>query len=310
VSSPPLVSIITPAYNAAPYIAETARSVLAQTYGNWEWIVVDDGSTDATREIIAGFDDSRLRLVHTEHSGLPAVARNRGMSQARGAYVAYLDADDIWLPDKLASQLACFDANPNVGLVFSQYRRLHEDRVTPNMGNVSNPGMLFADLVFANFICASTVVVRREPLGAHGLMDEDPAQRGTEDFELWLRLAPHVPFAYVPWPLVWYRVNAHGVSHKAVPITKGRILAVEKNLKRYPDEPVHPQMVGRRMEAWKQHWLAVAQSYDGVDQCGRRAFLHSLRNYPFNVRTWAGLALSFLGPALNRRLRRFAERVL
>lgn len=313
---PALVSIITAAYNAEAYIAATARSVFAQTYSHWEWIVVDDGSTDATREIIAAIADPRIRLVPAEHSGLPASARNRGVTESRGEYVAYLDADDVWTPDKLAAQMACFEEHPDVGLVFSKFRCFYQEvgrlakRSEPNARGVPNPSTMFAHLSVYNLICTSTVVVRRSLLDAHGLMDEDPRQRGSEDYELWLRLAPHVPFAWVERPLVNYRVHPHGLSARAVPTVEGRILALDKALRRNPNAPLHPQLTGRRLKAWKLFWLGHAQSYDGVERSGRRALWQSIRIHPRNGIAWVWLALSFLGPRLNARLRRLAYRIV
>jgi glycosyltransferase involved in cell wall biosynthesis len=315
-SDPALVSIITAAYNAEAHIAETIRSVLAQTYSHWEWIVVDDGSTDATREIVAAIADPRVRLVAAEHSGLPAAARNRGVTEARGKYVAILDADDVWTSDKLAAQMACFEAHPEAGLVFSRFRCFFQEvgrlakRSVPNTRGVSNPSTMFAHLCIYNLICTSTVIVRRSMLDAHGLMDEDPRQRGSEDYELWLRLAPHAPFAWVDRPLVHYRVHPAGLSARAVPIVEGRSLALDKALRRNPNAPLHPQLAGRRMEAWKLFWLGHAQSYDGVESSGRRALWRSIRIYPRNGVAWVWLALSFLGPRLNARLRRLAYRIV
>ena len=305
----PVVSIITPAYNAAPFIGETARSVLQQTFTGWEWIVVDDGSTDETCAIVEALQDPRIRLIRAEHSGLPAVARNRGVAEARGAYIAYLDADDLWLPEKLTLQIAAF--TDDIGVVLCEFQYLYgsslRERPFPDLRGVPNPGDMFSALSFANFICNSTVVVRRTLLDAHGAMDEDPRQRGTEDYELWLRLAAVTQFACVTRPLVWYRIHPHGVSRNARAITEGRILALEKAMTRRAT--IHPQLRGNGLAGWQAHWRGVAQSYDGADDRGRRQFIRALRLRP-HIRSLAGLLLSFLGPAINRRVRRLAERML
>ncbi|NJN90071.1 MAG: glycosyltransferase [Leptolyngbyaceae cyanobacterium SL_5_14] len=111
----PRVSVVIPAYNCAEYIAETIESVLNQTYHDYEIIVVDDGSTDATREVVKGYGD-RLQYTYQQNQGA-AAARNRGIRLARGELIAFLDGDDLFLPNKLAAQVACFDANPSVGMV-------------------------------------------------------------------------------------------------------------------------------------------------------------------------------------------------
>ena len=304
-----MISIVTPAYNAAAYLGETGRSVLAQTFRDWEWLIVDDGSTDATREVAAGFGDARVRPIAAAHSGLPAAARNRGLAEARGEFIAFLDADDRWLPGKLALQAACFDANPAAGLVFSRYRYFFEEwerpsRMTaPNLRDVPNPGMLYGRLFFHNLVALSTAVVRRALLDAHGGFDEDPRQRGTEDYELWLRLAPHAPFAFVDLPLMTYRLHARGLSRKAVPNAVGQLLAIEKAVARDgpPDDAAH-------LEAYKLFWLGHAQLRDGVAHCGRGALWTSLRMHPANTAALAWFAASFLGPKINATLRRLAYR--
>jgi glycosyltransferase involved in cell wall biosynthesis len=301
-----VISIVTPAYNAAAHLGETGRSVLAQSFGDWEWLIVDDGSTDATREIAAGFGDARVRLIAASHSGLPAVARNRGIAEARGEFIAFLDADDRWLPEKLALQMACFDAHSEAGLVFSRYRYFFEEwrrvsRMTaPNLRGVPNPGMLYDRLLFHNLVALSTAVVRRALLDAHGAFDDDPRQRGSEDYELWLRLAPHAPFAFVDRPLMLYRLHSGGVSHGAVPIAEGQLLAIDKAIARRG-------ATGHVVEADRLFWRGHAQLRDGVAHCGRGALWRSLRMRPRLI-TAAWLAASFLGAKLNAALRRFAYR--
>ena len=301
-----MISIVTPAYNAAAHIAETGRSVLSQTFADWEWLIVDDGSTDATRKIAAGFGDARVRLIASEHSGLPAVARNRGIAEARGEIIAFLDADDRWLPEKLALQQACFDAHPEAGLVFCRFRYFFDEwrrvsRMTaPNLRGVPNPGMLYGRLLFHNLVALSTAVVRRALLDAYGAFDDDPRQRGTEDYELWLRLAPHAPFAFVDRPLMIYRLHSGGVSRDAVPIAEGQLLAIDKAIARRGAP-------GEVAEVDRLFWRGHAQLRDGVARCGRAALWRSLRMRPRLV-TAAWLAASFLGAKLNAALRRFAYR--
>ena len=304
-----MISIVTPAFNAAAHLGETGRSVLAQTFRDWEWLIVDDGSTDATRDIAAGFGDARVRPIAAAHSGLPAVARNRGIAEARGEFIAFLDADDRWLPEKLALQAACFDANPAAGLVFSPYRYFFEEwqrpsRMTaPNLRGVPNPGMLYSRLFFHNLVALSTAVVRRTLLDAHGGFDEDPRQRGTEDYELWLRLAPHALLAFVDRPLMIYRLHAGGLSQKAVANAEGQLLALEKAIARsgLPDG-------GEHLDVFKLFVRGHAQLRDGVAHCGRGALWKSIRMHPANPTALAWFTASFLGPKINAALRRFAYR--
>ena len=117
----PQVSVVIPAYNCAAYVGQACDSVLSQTYTDWEIIVVDDGSKDDTRLVLDKYGDRRVRYVYQENQGV-SLARNHGIQLARGEFVAFLDADDFFLPDKLASQIAVFAAQPNLGIVHSGWR--------------------------------------------------------------------------------------------------------------------------------------------------------------------------------------------
>lgn len=311
----PVVSILTPAYNAARHFPATAASVLAQTYPDWEWIVVDDGSTDGTPDVVERVGGGRVRLVRGAHTGLPAAARNVAFAHARGEYIAYLDADDIWLPEKLALQVACFSAHPEAGLVFSRYywywsephERLRR-KPEPDLSGLENPGWLFPRLALDNAICTSAAVVRRRVVEEHGLMDEDPAQRGTEDYEYWLRLAPHVRFAWVDAPLVHYRIHPQGISRQATRNARGQVLALEKALARLGEPP--PELPERKTEARKRYWVGKGQVRDGELREGRAALVASLRLDAGNRAAWVWLAFSLLGRWGSRTFVRLLERVL
>lgn len=124
-----LVSIVMPAHNSEKYIEDAIRSVLAQTYKNWELLVVDDASTDATVAVVERFAkiDPRVKLFRNEHpDGYPATPRNMAVDMAEGRYIAFLDSDDMWLPGKLEEQLPFFDLSPEIGVVFSNYEKVDE----------------------------------------------------------------------------------------------------------------------------------------------------------------------------------------
>ena len=125
----PLVSIITPCYNAAPFISQAIESVLAQSFGDWEMIIVDDCSSDDSLLIIQEYAriDSRIRYLRTDKpSGSPTLPRNMGIKEAKGRYIAFLDSDDIWLPNKLSDQLKVFEKS-EVAIVFSNYEKVNLD---------------------------------------------------------------------------------------------------------------------------------------------------------------------------------------
>lgn len=182
----PLVSIVTPAFNAADTIGPCIASVAGQTHADWEHLVADDGSTDATAAIAeaAAMQDARVRLLRAEANGGAAVARNRALATARGRFVAFLDADDLWLPRKLETQLTAI-ADQGAALSYGSYY------VTPRIGAAPQrfflpPAQLsYAELLQGCPIGCSTVMIDRDAAGAIVM----PGMRRGQDWALWLSLA-------------------------------------------------------------------------------------------------------------------------
>jgi teichuronic acid biosynthesis glycosyltransferase TuaG len=217
-----LVSIIMPAYNAGRYVADSVRSVLAQTYAGWELLVVDDGSTDDTAEVVGRFvaDDPRVRCLKRPNGG-QAAARNTGLGEARGDLVAFLDSDDLWLPGKLEAQLAVMDkAGADLvytdGYIFSEDgAEWAEERFYIVPGRVGGAEM-FRLLFASNRIGTLSVLVRRERLDAVGLFDEDRAYQNCEDYDLWMRLAKAgATFYGMSEKLMRYRRHAAATTYRA-----------------------------------------------------------------------------------------------
>jgi glycosyltransferase involved in cell wall biosynthesis len=214
------ISVIIPVFNTERLVAEAIRSVLAQTHEDFELILVDDGSTDGSAAVCAGFDDPRIRLVRQQNRGL-AGARNAGIRHARGDLLAFLDADDAWMPDKLVRHLDHLGSHPEVGVSFSHSAlmddagRLTGRYQTPPGGDVS-PGQLLMDNPVAN---GSTPVVRREALDAIAFDRGercwfDPELRRVEDLDCWLRIALSTSWriACLPEVLTVYRLSSAGLS--------------------------------------------------------------------------------------------------
>ncbi len=173
------ISVVIPAYNAAPYVARAIESVLAQTVRPTEVIVVDDASSDATAQVVERYGPP-VRLLRRAANGGPAAARNTGIAAAQGEWIALLDADDAWLPRKLERQGPWLD-DPTVGLVHALWTIVD--------GQVPPPVVTFSHLWEHNRIVASSVVVRRIALETVGGFDESPSLIALEDYNLWLRLA-------------------------------------------------------------------------------------------------------------------------
>ncbi|MCX6357533.1 MAG: glycosyltransferase [Candidatus Aureabacteria bacterium] len=206
--SSPSVSVIIAAYNCALYIPAAIRSVRAQTYRDFEIIVIDDGSTDGTPEAVRQFPG--IQYLRQENSG-PAAARNRGIASSDADYIAFLDSDDLWKRDKLALQMELLERDPSLAFVYSDVEFFQDDFVFPRKKAkriVVDPPDAFADLLFSNHIITSSVIAHRSCLKRTGLFDE--SLRMCEDWDLWLRLARRYPMGHVPRVLTGYRF--HGAN--------------------------------------------------------------------------------------------------
>jgi len=200
-SATPRVSIITPVWNRASLVQQAVASALAQTFTNFELIIADDGSTDDSAARAMSSGDPRVSVLRLEHSGSPAVTRNAALRHARGRYVAFLDSDDQWLPDKLAQQVRLLDARRDAGLVFGLASYFGESRERGEVGPKAQrvPESIFDLLLMqGNFIQVSTVLVRREICELLGGFDESEAFRAVEDYDLWLRVTKRYPALFIP----------------------------------------------------------------------------------------------------------------
>ncbi len=207
------VSIIIPAYNSREYIGKAIESATSQSFKNIEIFVVDDGSTDGTKDAVESYiRDSKIRYIHQENKG-PAAARNLGISKSSGEFIAFLDADDIWLPDKLEQQMPLFD-DPEVALVFSDTEIFGDGFPFKKHSEFSRfaRGDVYAKLIMGNFIPTSSVVVRRVAMDEAGGFDEDKKISIGEDYFLWLMIARKYKFDFSPESLVKYRIHGGQTS--------------------------------------------------------------------------------------------------
>lgn len=221
----PAVSVVIPTYNHAPMLREALRSVLAQTFVNWEAVVVNNFSDDDTIEVVNSFGDQRIRLVNFRNHGVIAASRNEGIREARAELVAFLDSDDCWYPEKLTR---CIDAlMPGVDLVCHGERWLKDSRPFRQVfyGPAEKSG--YRSLLFeGNCLSTSAVVVRKEALEKVAGFREDQAMVTAEDYELWLRLArDNRHFVFLDEILGEYRLHEANAS-KAVQRHMQAVLAV------------------------------------------------------------------------------------
>ena len=205
-----LVSVIMPAYNAGEYIAESIESVINQTYKNWELIIIDDGSTDNTAAIINQFNsEPRIRYIYQEN-GRQGKARNLGIRNSLGKYIAFLDADDKWTPNKLSLQTEVLAGDNNIELLFSQGYNLTGNQVADldtdvkKLWNSDN----FSEFIFHNRIPILSVLVKKQALEQAGGFSEKDNIQNVEDYHLWLKLLlNNKQFRSIPDRLFYYRIH-------------------------------------------------------------------------------------------------------
>jgi glycosyltransferase involved in cell wall biosynthesis len=289
----PLVSVVIATYNMARFLPLAVRSVLDQTYRQVEVLVVDDGSQDDTRALIQPLlDDRRVRYLYQENRG-QAAAKNHGVREARGAYIAFLDADDLWVPEKLESQLPLFEASEKTGVVYSRIayvdeagRRNGAPEYSLHRGRVSDQLLVF------NFVGFGTSVVRRECFERLGHFDE--SMRMGIDYDLWLRFSTEYEFDYVDCPLLLYRLWAGQMSNNCRRRYSSGIAIMTRFLERFPDT-VQPTW---QRKAWAHTYVGygrcVRDTHGGV-LAAARLYMRALRHQPTYAAAWKGLVGTILG---------------
>ena len=285
------ISVIIPAYNSGLFLAEAIESVLTQQNVDVEAIVVNDGSTDNTLEIASGFGE-RIEVITQKNSGV-AASRNIGAARAKGEYLAFLDADDIWLPDKLALQIQ---------KIQSGFPVVYSNRY--NFGQIGDLPLIQSDimelpegniwklLLSGNMITTSSIVIKKEIFEEFdGFNSELPS---CEDWDLWLRCAEKYPIGCCPEPLVKYRVHPGGISRNYVRMNKMRQLVIQRALTSAKGSALSGQEK-RKITAgiWSSSGWEAA-----VDKNYCYAFAYYLRALsftPFNYRLWYDVARIIAG---------------
>ena len=207
-----LVSIITPAYNSAKFIAETIQSVQNQTHENWEMIVVDDGSSDETVAIVQAFidKDKRIQCYKLAQNSGPAVARNFAIEKAKGAFMTFIDADDIWFPNFIENSIKTIEKT-GVSFVFSSYKRSNENLEFVYSDFIVPQKVTYTDILKSNSISCLTAFVDIKTLGKKYL----PLIRKRQDMGLWLNYLKVIPFAYgIQETQAIYRIRENSLSRK------------------------------------------------------------------------------------------------
>lgn len=287
----PKVSVVIPAYNTLAYLPQSLASALGQTFTDFDVLIVNDGSTDAIEAWAAQLTDPRVRLVTQANQGLPG-ARNTGITDTEGEYIAFLDGDDLWKPDKLAKQVALLDSRPEVGLVHTSVSFIDArgDAISSPVAAHGDGDVYREFLTFNEFYmvrCGSTPLVRRACFGKVGLFD--PSLKFAEDWEMWTRVAAHYHVATIAENLVLYRQHASNLTKNYAIMTPHFTKIIERAFADAPEKyrDLRGQAYGRTLlsVAWRAFY---AGDYTEAAALRRRAFLQ----YPKLRLTKTGIRLS------------------
>jgi teichuronic acid biosynthesis glycosyltransferase TuaG len=200
-----MISVIIPTWNRATTIGAAVRSALAQTVRPLEVLVCDDGSTDGSEEAVRAISDPRVRWVPGDRGGRPAIPRNRGIREARGDWLAFLDSDDVWFPEKLERQIGAANVLRCGAVCSNAFRVVPDGGIGGELLAWRSPRVTFGDLVRENQVICSSALVERTLLEKAGGFPEDPQLKAIEDYALWLKIATMTDFAFVGIPLLYYR---------------------------------------------------------------------------------------------------------
>lgn len=273
----PKVTVVIPAYNSMTYLPETLKSVLKQTFTDFEVLIINDGSTDHIISWTSEINDFRVKLISQENSGV-SEARNTGIRNAQGNYIAFLDADDLWDSTKLEKQVQCLESKPEVGLVYTW--TLWIDQNGKSMGNVTaahlegNVGekLLLGDVVGNG----SSAMVRKDCFDTVGLFD--PEQSGTEDCDMWSRIAMFYPLAVIKEILVYYRQHPAGISRNYAKMAESSRISIEKKFSQVPFELLY---LRPRAYGYTFLWLAWKITTEGGSSEQAKYYARqAVRHYP------------------------------
>lgn len=302
--SDPLVSIIMPVYNGERYISEAIESVLSQTYQNLELIIVNDGSTDNSKTAIESYlQDPRIRYFEQPNAGV-AAARNTAIKKSQGKLIGFLDQDDYWHPEKIETQIQYFKKYQDISLVYSDYIIFSElENSKHRLSDLASFDLGQSDLhsiFIRNRIGVLTVLVKKQCIIDSGLLDT--ALKGTDDYELWLRLALDYKFQYIPLPLATYRWHGNNVSRDDLNMMIEETKAICSLLSKRPDAYDSLGKITIKSRLFNTY-TKIGNLYIWLHKDRHKArqfYFQALQQKPLHVETLKKYLKTFITPQLSR----------
>lgn len=296
----PKVSIIIPTHNRAELLQLAIKSVLGQTFQDFEIIIVDDASTDNMTDVVSAFKDERIKLFRRDVSGGDAVARNLGIANSKGEYIALLDDDDEWFPEKLQRQIGILmNSTPEIGAVYTGCIFIDiESQKILGVRYAEERGNIFSAILAENRINTSSVVLKRTCFEKVGLFDESIPWCSDQD--MWIRISKEFQWECVRDTLVKYGEHLNKLTNHFGLKIKGKEKIIEKYKRNLLASP----------KAHTFHYLSLGIMYclTGDTRKGREAYFKTLKLYPLNIKPCLYLCLSFLGAPIFKKVVEFRNR--
>lgn len=292
----PTVSVVIPTYNHAQFLRAAIQSVLDQTFSDWEAIIVNNYSEDETVEIVASYDDPRIRLVDFHNHGIIAAARNHGMALAQGEFVAFLDSDDIWYPEKLKRCIEKLQEGNDV--VCHGEAWVKTGRPPRQMLYGPQRRTRYLSLLYdGNCLSTSATVVRKTALDSVDGFSENPQMVTAEDYELWLKLAKAgCRFALVDEVLGEYHIHGGNQSKAVIRNLKAELAVLGKHFSEPPTHRFAPWLRRQRRLALAYYGAGRGMQAEGSHVDALRWFWLSWITYPFIARAYAAVLISLFAP--------------
>ncbi|MER3445447.1 MAG: glycosyl transferase [Candidatus Dadabacteria bacterium] len=300
----PRVSVIIPTYNRAEFLCSAITSVLNQTFQDFEIIVVDDASNDGTYEVVSSFNGNGIKYIRHKINRGGAAARNTGIRASTGEYIAFLDDDDEWMPEKLQMQVDLLQISPpEVGAVYTGY--LIIDRVKGEIVDrktATKRRDLSNELILSNYLGAagSSILLRRGCFEKVGLFDKGLSS--SQDYDMWIRIPREFHFDCVEKSLIKYHFHKNRISNNLIALINGREMLLKKYSQFFESH--------RKSYSLYHLGLGVLYCYTGNIKRGRELLVQAIRLYPFEIRHYFNLFLSLLGADNFKRLKETKEEVV
>ena len=289
------VSVIIPTHNRAEFLRSAIISVLNQTFQDFEIVVIDDASKGHTREVITNLNDARIKVIYNQVSKGAAGARNIGIINTNCAYIAFLDDDDEWLPEKLKIQICLLDNSPQeVGGICTGYFTV--EKASGRVLSTSNPEI--EDIYKDNFVVTSSILLRRECFERCGLFDEIMPTHS--DYDMWIRISKEFSLSIVRKALVNYFFHENKLTFDYEKKIKGFKSLIDK----------HGNLFEKYRKEYSIMYLKLGMYYcfEGEIQKGIKAFSKSIRMNPFEIRNYFNFILSLLGAERFKKIQKAKEK--